>query len=151
MVEHIEDVRTQPQPVALGQRHALGDRRSVLRKLGPITTLRPRVPKRGAATKGDGSNHWSTLPMMEIGPVDVGTDGVRHAVERTVARDDVEGVAALRLDDGRDLPPSGQRMSAGRELVYCAEHESMSGVEIGQTVLAGNVVTVLDGKAGRIE
>lgn len=46
--------------------------RSVFRKPGPMTALRVRLPKRLTATKADVSNHWSTEPMIRMGPTTSG-------------------------------------------------------------------------------
>ena len=85
---------------------------------------------------------------MRIGPDHVGPDGVRHSVERAVARDDVDGIAALRLHDRGELPAASQGMTGERQLVGGAEHEPVTGVEVRQAVLVRDVVAVLDGEAG---
>ena len=83
------------------------------------------------------------------GPGEVWTHGVRHAVESAVARHDVDGIAALRLDDRRDLPSATQRVARERQVVDGAEDESVARIEVRQPVFVGNVVAVLDGEAQR--
>ena len=89
--------------------------------------------------------------MIRMGPRDVGTHAVRHAVQTAVAGHDVHGIAALRLDDRGKLPAARQDVPRERQSVGRAEDESVAGIEIRQAVLVGNVVAVLDGKAGGIE
>src|SRR5690242_18669148 len=46
--------------------------KSVLRKPGPITTFRPKLPKRSTAVNTEVSNQRSTLPMVRTGPLTSG-------------------------------------------------------------------------------
>ena len=46
--------------------------KSVLLNPGPMTTLRPRLPKRGTGVNTEVSNQRSTVPMIAIGPVTSG-------------------------------------------------------------------------------
>ena len=116
--------------------------RSVLRNPGPMTTLRPRLPNLLTATNTDGSNHWSGDPMMRIGPDESGRTVFGMPLIVRVARDDVDGIAALRLYDRGDLPVACHAVPSNG-IVGHAEHESMTGIEVRQAVLIRDVVAVL--------
>ena len=72
MVEHVEHVDPELQPMRPPAGAFLISDRSVLWNAGPMTTFLPRLPKRSTATNTDGSNHWSTEPTIRIGPVTSG-------------------------------------------------------------------------------
>ena len=85
--------------------------------------------------------------MMRIGPMTIGTNGVRQAVEGRGARDDVHRIPALRLNDRGDLPVANQRVTGERQFVDRAHHEPVPRIEIRRTVLAGDVIAVLNREA----
>src|SRR6185503_7538681 len=147
LVEQVENVSPQPPLVAPGHRHTFADR-----EIGAAERRTDHGIAAERAEAGYGYQRRRIEPLVHRADDRdrsgaVGAHGVRQAVERTVARDDVERIAALRLDDGRQLPAARQRVPAERKFVGRADDESVPGVEIGPSALVGNVVTTLDGEA----
>ena len=123
--------------------------KSVLLNPGPMTTLRPRLPKRETGVNTEVSNQRSTPPMIAIGPVTSGRSVFGYAVDGAVRGDDVDGIAALRLHDRGELPALDEPVATKRQFVYCADDEAVAGVEIRRTAVAAQVIAVLHDDALR--
>ena len=72
MVEKVEELGPELRKNLSPRLVFLMIEKSVLLKPGPMTTLRPRLPKRSTAVNTEVSNQRSTLPIMLIGPVTSG-------------------------------------------------------------------------------
>ena len=61
------------------------------------------------------------------------------------------GIAALRLDDRRDLPAARPRVAVEGQLLRRAQDETMARIEVGEAVLVGDVIAVLDVEVRGVE
>jgi hypothetical protein len=88
-----------------------------LLKAGPMTTFRPRLPKRGTGVNTDVSKPGINAAENVDRTVHVGSQCAGHAINCAVRRHNVYRVAALRLHDGGDLPAFDPPVAAKREFV----------------------------------
>ncbi len=115
----------------------------MLLKLGPMTTFRPRLPKRETGVNTEVSNQASTRPRILIGLL---TSGLRVPVTPFTVlfvSDDVYRVAALRLHDGGKLPAFHQPISAKWQFVYSTNNKPLTSVIVRQSPAPGEVIAVL--------
>ena len=125
--------------------------KSVLLNPGPMTTLRPRLPKRA-----DRREYRSIEPTIDAADdVDwsghIGPQRVRHASDCAVAGDDVDWVAALRLKNRGKLPAVEEPVAAKWQFIDCADDDAVARVEIRKTTIAAQVIAVLHNDALRTE
>ena len=117
MIKNIEELGAELQRIVSPNFVFLVIEKSVLLKAGPITTFRPRLPKRAYGRK-----HGSVKPGINAaenidGPFTSGRQCAGHAVHRAVRRHNVYRVAALRLYDGGELPAFDQPVAVKRQFV----------------------------------
>src|SRR6185369_1460547 len=151
VVEQVEDVGTELETGSCAWLKILDDR-----QVGVMERRADHDVAAEIAESIHGNEHRCVEPLIHTADDahrsgHVWTHGIRRAVETAVARDDVDRIAALRLDDCRQLPAAYQRVTGEWQFVCTAEHEPVPGVEVGQPVLIADVVAVLNGKAGGIE
>src|SRR5262245_17129061 len=149
MVEKIEDVDAELHSRARTCGHVLDDRKirvveawsgdGVARQVSEAVDCGERRRIEPPIDRSDDLD-WSRQ---------IRTNGVGCSVETAVAGDDVDGIAALRLDDGRKLPAARERVPLEGQFIGCSEDESVTRIEVGEPILAGKVVAVLNGVPAR--
>src|SRR5262249_34200559 len=84
-------------------------------------------------------------------PCYIGSERVGQAGYRAVARHDINRIAALRLDDGAQLPTLDKWVAAERQFIYRTADDAVPYVEIRKAAVATQVIAVLNDDALRAE
>ena len=122
----------------------LSTEKSRLLKPGPMTTFRPRFPKRATGINAVVSNQVSTLQQY-YRTDDIRPQCVCYCVNRGVRSDNVNRIAALQLNNRRQLPPFFNSIALEGQLINPADDETVAASVIRKPAIISQVVTVLHG------
>ena len=86
-----------------------------------------------------------------MGPLTSGRSVFGHAGDSAVRRDDVHGVAALRLQNHGKLPAFDPAVAVKGQVIDPADDEALAGVEVRKTAVAAQVIAILHDDALRAE
>src|SRR5262245_41355210 len=143
MVKEVEELGQKLRTQSLAERNVLSDRKIHVIEPWPDDNVAAQV-----AEAGNRSEYRSVEPTLDAtDDVDrtghIGTQCVRYSIERAVARDDVDGVAALHLGDPGKLPAIEEPVDGKWQFVDKADDDAVARVEIRKATITSEVIAVL--------
>ena len=104
--------------------------KSVLLNVGPMTTFRPRLPKRATGVNTEVSNQRSTLPMILIGPVTSGRSVPATPLNVLLVVTMLTGLPLCDWTIAASCQPSTNRLPRNGNSYNRADDEAVTRVEI---------------------
>jgi len=143
VVKEVEDLGPNLRTQSIAERNVLSDRKIHVIEPWPDDDVAAQV-----AEVRNRSEYRSVEPTLDAAD-DVDWTGhiwpqcVRYSIECAVAGDDVDGVAALSLEDPGKLPAIKEPVAAKWQFVDHADDDAVARVEIRKATITSEIIAVL--------